>query len=103
MTRQDLLQKLIEAIIVNDANQVCYYLAKGADSNGYEDSARVRLLHFAVLHKALECAKLLIAAGADPFVKNSDGQSALDVAQELKRQQFVSLFELVLKDNGSSH
>ena len=57
------MHSLIEAVLKNNFEKVADCLKQGANPNGYEDWAKVRPLHLAVLNNALESAKVLVAAG----------------------------------------
>lgn len=50
-------------------------------------------LHFAAGKGHLEAFKVLIAAGANPSLKNKEGQTALDLVSKSKRKQFEAALQ----------
>lgn len=100
MSTPGLTQQLIEAIVSNNLNKARRCLARGANPNSYEDKAKIRPLHFAVLYHALECAKLLMTVGADPLARDHDGQTPFDLAQELNYPEVLHLFKIVSQNNN---
>ena len=75
---------------VAGVKQVLAAAPKGACN--YQDRLSQTMLHLAAIFDHTEIANLLLDAGADPTVKNSDGESAIDVAQPtLKRKMEAAL------------
>jgi ankyrin repeat protein len=64
--------------------------AAGNSVAQYQDRQTMTMLHLAAIFNNAPIADLLLASGADPTVKNSEGESAIDVAQptlKLKMKQ----------------
>lgn len=74
------LEKMINAVIANDASKVQELLNIGLDPNSCEDQALVTPLHFAAQHNSQACAEVLMLAGAKPEALSAEGMSAIDVA-----------------------
>ena len=55
--------------------------------NNLENSA----LHLASQFGSFECAKMLFEKGADRFIRNKKGKTALDIAKELKECEIANL------------
>lgn len=91
MEKQPLLKELINSITQNRSQEVKGLLEAGADPNGVEDSHGITPLHFAAIFNSPESAKLLITAGANPNAEDLEGQTALEVARELKHALIVDL------------
>ena len=72
------------AVGFNQLEMVAFLLKHGADV-GHQDARGNTPLHYAAGYGRLDILQALLAAGADKEVRNSDGQSALDVA-ELNRE-----------------
>ena len=68
----------------NQPEMVTFFLKHGANV-GHQDAQGNTPLHYAAGYGRLDILQALLAAGADKEVRNSDGQSALDVA-ELNRE-----------------
>lgn len=91
------MEHLIEAVIEDNATQVQQLLESGLDPNGWEDSGRVRPLHFAAQHNSLASAKVLIQAGANIDGTTADGVTPLDIA---KLHSHPAMVELLQAENG---
>ena len=50
-------------------------------------------LHLAAVRGKLECARLLVGAGADATKRNEDGETALELAQQRGKAEIVALLE----------
>lgn len=73
------------AVLNNDVASLKRYLAAGCDPNLREDDlVGQTLLHIACDNGCVECAKVLIAAGADVNAKNYDYRSSLHLACQQK-------------------
>lgn len=83
---------LIRAVINNHAETVKFLLAKGAKVNLADSSGMTPLHYAATVHfgetKVLE---LLLAAGANPKQKNTNGRTALDLAKENKHKEVEAI------------
>lgn len=51
------------------------------------------MLHLAAIFNHSEIADLLLSAGADPTVANSDKETAMDVAQPTLRRKMEAVFK----------
>lgn len=49
------------------------------------------MLHLAAIFNHTEIADLLLKAGADPTVKNAEGETAIDVAQFSLKKKFEAV------------
>lgn len=78
-------QALIQAVISEDVKAVEQLLQQGVDPNAFEDADKIRPLHFVAQKnspQALQIARLLIRAGADPFAQNEpDKQTPVEIAK----------------------
>ena len=90
---ETLLEALLDSIISHSLDGIKTLIHQGVDVNGYEDHARIRPLHFAVQYDFPAAVEALIAAGADPHVKTSDGETPLDIAKLYKNPALISLLE----------
>lgn len=75
---------LIEAVMAEDVEEVIDLLAQGVDPNAYEDRDKIRPLHFVAQQKsakALEIARILLGAGADPCAQTADRQTPMEIAE----------------------
>lgn len=50
-------------------------------------------LHWAVLHRELDTIRVLLEAGADPTVRNRNGESALEIAREMRLREAIAMME----------
>lgn len=66
-----------------------YLIFKGADVNRQADNGRTALMR-ASLEGDLGTVKILIEAGADPSLKDSEGFTALKIAEEKEKTEVVS-------------
>lgn len=84
---------LIQAVLDENVEVVIALLAQGADPNTFEDADKIRPLHFVAQkksEKALEIARLLVKAGADPSAQtHPDGQTPIDVAFLMSTPEMV--------------
>jgi ankyrin repeat protein len=53
------------------------FIAHGADVNAQDEDGRTPLM----ANSSVEAVRLLLKAGADPYLRNREGQNALEVAQ----------------------
>jgi uncharacterized protein len=85
---------LIEAVILNDVEQVKKLLQQGADPNYCDDKAQITPLHFAAQNNCLAVVPLLVAAGANLNARTiPEGETPLDIArlQPETHQQMIAL------------
>ena len=87
-----LSEELFKAIKENNTEVVALCLEQGISPNEYEDWAKIRPLHFAVANNAYETAQILIAAGANPFAEDAEGESPFELARVLDNKRMTSLF-----------
>ena len=87
--------RLIQAVIDEDVEEVKRLLLFGADPNGVEDDDKITPLHFLAQKKtvpAIKIAKILIAAGANPLAPNQpDGQTPLEIAQHFCSLEMIQI------------
>ena len=89
---EDLTEKLIEAVIRNDAELVYDLIMNGADPSVTLDSDNITPLHFAAQNNALDVVPLLIAGGADIHAQTwPDGKTPLSIAQLHNHYQMITL------------
>lgn len=81
---------------VGDPVQVKRLLERGADPN-LSGPGGLRAIHHACRSGDLESLRLLLAAGADPDCKTSEGESAVQLVQASKRENAPQLLELLAK------
>ena len=67
-----------EAINDGDHDKMRHFLAKRVDPNAVVDRMRLSPLHLAVTNNDLEAIKLLLDAGANPLITDSEGQTPVD-------------------------
>ncbi len=92
---------LVEAVIDSDANPniVKMMLDKGAEVNKTEKENNAHALIFAAQNTLissalrLEIVKLLLDKGADKSIKDTDGKTALDWANEKRNAEIVELLK----------
>ena len=77
----------------NNENVVEYILDEGICSvNDRDDSGFTALMRASYMgHDGI--VKLLLNNGADKFIKNSEGKTALDLAKEYKQEKIIELLE----------
>lgn len=87
---------LRDAIKAGDVAGVKAVLTAAPDSAIYQDRLSQSMLHLAAIFNHTEIADLLLAAGADPAVVNSDKETPMDVAQPtLKRKMQLVPFSFL--------
>ncbi len=72
-------ESFVEAINDGDHANMNQCLANGVDPNAVVDRMRLSPLHVAVTNNDLEAINLLLDAGANPWITDSEGQTPLDV------------------------
>ena len=78
---------LFDAAKRGDAEAAKRFIAEGHRVDGRQ--AGYRPIHWAARRGHLEVAKVLIAGGADPYLKNDDGKTALHFAAENGHAEMV--------------
>lgn len=96
------MKKLIDAVIENDVAAVKALLEQGADPNVKLDAAGLTPLHFSAQNNAVDIAKLLWVAGANPNSPTDEGETPLDIAIQHRHQDMVQLLKLY-QQQGSVH
>ena len=92
---------LVSAVANGHADIVILFLDRGKSPNLLTGESQDTLLHLAVRSGYVDITELLVARGADPKIKNEDGQTPRDLAQ-----QGIALLEAissVLKQAESIH
>lgn len=77
------LDAVIQAVKTTNVPQVKLLLERGADVNSVEPTSRNSLLHLAVLHGGYNAAVHLLNRGCSTSHCNSDGLTAVQMAQRL--------------------
>jgi ankyrin repeat protein len=88
---------LIRAIMQKDSARLRSHLEQGISPNCYEDKAHLTPLHYAVMYDSLECAQILIAAGANPLAKDVEDETPWGLAQQFGNAAMIKLFKGILK------
>lgn len=94
------------AIIAGHIKIVEFYIKNGANINiqtTYGDTP----LHFAIHHNRSIILKMLLEAGADPTIQNNIQKSALDIAKDQNKEDFIKEMKNYVKvepndENGSA-
>uniref|UniRef100_K3WTM2 Uncharacterized protein n=1 Tax=Globisporangium ultimum (strain ATCC 200006 / CBS 805.95 / DAOM BR144) TaxID=431595 RepID=K3WTM2_GLOUD len=76
-----------------------FLIKKGAEINAVDQMNGWAALHVAVVREQLPCAQILLRAGADPRIRDSYGDSALDIVHAVrgkKRSKFLQILQHVL-------
>ena len=76
------------AISLHNTKVALFLINQGGSMRTKEDA-----LVFAVWEKEKKVAKLLFKQGANPYVKDRDGDSAMDIAKSRNYQELIKLFE----------
>lgn len=90
---KELNEKLLDAVINNQADQVKALLEQGADANCFEDSAMVRPLHFAAVYDSADVVPILMAAGADIHAMTDCAETALTIAKRHNSSKVLAKLE----------
>lgn len=86
-------EKLLDAVINNQADQVKEFLEQGADANCFEDSALVRPLHFAAVYDSADVVPALMTAGADINAMTDCAETALTIAKRHNSSKVLAVLE----------
>jgi len=84
---------LRDAIKDKDVSGIKQVLKQNPETANYQDRLSQTMLHLAAIFDHTEIAELLLASGADPSVKNSDGETAIDVAQPTLKRKIKAAVE----------
>jgi ankyrin repeat protein len=84
---------LIYATATNQVEVVKYLLENNADINLTTPYQNETALLWAVAMGNAEIVKLLLEKGADQTIKNRDGETAMDTAKKLNKEDMVQLLE----------
>jgi hypothetical protein len=82
---------LRDAIKDKDVPGVKQVLKQNPGAAKYQDRLSQTMLHLAAIFDHTEIAELLLGAGADPSAKNSDGETAMDVAQPTLKRKMLAV------------
>jgi hypothetical protein len=77
---------LIAAAVSGDLHRVRSLISDSTNPNAQDGTGRTALM-YAVEWDNVECARALVAAGADPTLRNKDGQSANDYSEAFSDMQ----------------
>lgn len=64
--------------------------------NSTEHSGSNSALHLCAMHNKTECMKLLLRTGANQDIRNSDGKTPMDIAQEMQHHTCIDLVRITL-------
>lgn len=73
---------LVSAVANGHADIVTMFLDRGKSPNLLTGETQDTLLHLAVRSGYVDITELLVSRGADPSIKNEDGQTPRDLAQQ---------------------
>lgn len=77
------------------AEVVQLLLAHGADANA-RDNWNYTPLHEAAIKGKIDVCIVLLQRGADPNIRNTDGKTALDLADPLAKAVLTGMYRLIL-------
>ncbi len=97
-------ESFFEAINDGDHLKMRQCLAKGVDPNAVVDRMRLSPLHLAVTNNDLEAINLLLDAGANPWITDSEGQTPLDfINSDAPEQIAITLLLNAYQRKRSQH
>ena len=73
----------------SEETELALFLINRGGAKGNED----KMLLFSVWENKEDVAKLLFEKGANPYVKDSDGDSTMSIAKERNYEELIKLFE----------
>jgi len=88
---------LIVAAQLGDIDRVRLALAEGADVNTQDENGGTAL-HWAVFYEYGDIVELLLMHGANPYIKDKNGISPVDVARINKKVRMMKLLEKYTKE-----
>ena len=83
------------AIRAGASDLVRFHLQRGGDINR-QDKSGTSLLMFAAVRGRAEICQILLEAGADPVLKNCQGQDALDLADTAGHDTVKAMLRAVI-------
>jgi len=96
------LLPITSAVLRRNMGMLDLLLKAGADANQREVDERIPLMVAAVRRGEAEIIRRLLEAGANPnFEEDATGKTAMDVAEEMKRQELVDVIKKHGGKNGS--
>jgi hypothetical protein len=84
---------LRDAIKAGDVSGVKQVIKDCPSACNYQDRLSQTMLHLAAIFNHSEIAELLLEAGADPTIPNSDKETAIDVAQPTLKRKMKAVHE----------
>lgn len=87
-------EQLFDAIIAGDTDAVVVLLRQGADANGWDDARTVTPIITAVGFDNIEAVRVLLVAGADPNVRDNEGDSPLRLCSQKGQLEVARLLLL---------
>ncbi len=90
-------KELLQAVISKRLRQVKQLLERGADPNYYEDSAKIRPLHFAALYNAVKIIPVLVAAGGNMYATTESNDTPLLIAKQHNHAPMILLLKKFCK------
>ena len=85
------IEELIEGASID---AVILLLQYGADVDGGREPGNATPLLVAVMNNQLEAVRLLLAAGADPEIRDDEGETPLGLSLKQGNQQIANLLRL---------
>lgn len=87
-------EPLFDAIIAGDTDAVVVLLRQGADANGWDEARTVTPIITAVGFDNVEAVRMLLVAGADPNVRDNEGDSPLRLCSQKGQLEMARLLLL---------
>ena len=88
---------LMFEVEMNNAELIQLYVDRGANVNYQREMDGNCALHFAARLGFENIVNVLLNGGADPTVKNNDGQTALDIAKKLDAKTVIARLEKIAR------
>ncbi|NPA12901.1 MAG: hypothetical protein GXO45_02815 [Aquificae bacterium] len=90
-------QMLIVYTQLGDIDRVKLAIAKGADVNAQDENGGTAL-HWAVFYEYEDIVKLLLMHGANPYIKDKNGITPIDVARINRKVFMLKLLQEYTKE-----
>jgi len=90
-------QMLIVASQMGDIDRVRLAIAKGANINAQDENGGTAL-HWAVFYEHGNIVRLLLMHGANPYIKDKNGITPIDVARINRKIKMLKIIEKYIKD-----